>query len=137
MRRATLGAVALDQVVKTSSGTPTPMGLAASAGHVRLGLPGVSNTPNLPDGGVDVRVADTVGYGTSAVGPETSPAPAANFAGGQSIERKANAQSTAVSMSDGGADALGGNNFDSNDNANDFVVRPVRDPQNAAAAPEP
>ena len=131
------GMPALDQVVKTSAGAPTAMGLAAAAGHVRLGLPGVSDTPNLPDGGVDVLVSDTVGYGSTAVGAETAPAPAPNFAGGQSLERKAKSSSTATSMATGGADATAGNNFDSNDNANDFVVRPTRQPQNLASAPEP
>jgi hypothetical protein len=131
------GTVTLDQVVKTQAGNPTAMGLAATAGHVRLGLPGVSATPNLPDGGVDVLVSDTVGYGTAAAGPETMPAPAGNFAGGQSIERKAKASSTATTMSPGGADVGLGNNYDSNNNASDFVVRPNRDPQNLNSTAEP
>jgi hypothetical protein len=131
------GSVALDQVVKTQAGSPTAMGLAGTAGHVRLGLPGVSSTPNLPDGGVDFLVADTVGYGTAAAGPEGMPAPVGNFAGGQSLERKAKASSTATSMSAGGADVALGNNDDSNNNANDFLVRSNRDPQNLAATAEP
>jgi hypothetical protein len=103
---------------------------------VRLGLPGVSDTPNLPDGGIDFLVADTLGYGTGAAGPETSPAPVGNFSGGQSLERKAKSSSTATSMSSG-ADATAGNNEDSNNNANDFVVRPVRGPQNLSSPAEP
>lgn len=131
------GTVTPDQIAKTQGGNPTAIGLAATAGHVRLGLPGASATPNLPDGGIDALVADTVGYGTAAAGPEGMAAPTGNFAGGQSIERKAQASSTATSMTTGGADVTAGNNYDSNNNANDFVVRSNRDPQNLGSPAEP
>ena len=36
-----------------------------------------------------------------------------------------------------GVDATLGNNRDSDNNAADFVVRPARQPQNKASAPEP
>ena len=37
----------------------------------------------------------------------------------------------------GGADASAGNNFDSDDNGSDFVIRATRDPQNRNSATEP
>jgi hypothetical protein len=39
-------------------------------------------------------------------------------------------------MATGGADALKGNGYDSGNNANDFVQRTTRDPQNASSATE-
>jgi hypothetical protein len=121
-----------DLVVKTAAGADTTMNLSGTDGHVRLGLPGVSTAV---DGGIDL-VADTVGYGT-ALGAETAPVTGASFTTGQSIERKANALSTAASMAIAGADAAAGNNQDTNNNAADFIVRSVRQPQNKAAPTEP
>ena len=40
-------------------------------------------------------------------------------------------------MSTGGADALKGNGWDTNNNATNFVVRPTREPQSTSSAPEP
>src|SRR5213075_3002248 len=83
-----LGTVGADQVCTTGTGAPTTMGLAATGGHVRLGLPGLGSALNLPDGGRDPLVADTVGWGT-AVGPEGTAAPVANWANNNpgSLER--------------------------------------------------
>jgi len=132
-----LGGAGADQVCTTGAGAPTPMGLAAAGGHVRLGLPGLGSALNLPDGGRDPLVADVLGWGTAA-GPEGSPAPVANWANNNmgSLERKANASST-VSTMESGADVTRGNNHDSNDNSADFVQRNNRDPQNSASATEP
>jgi hypothetical protein len=126
------GSTAPDVVRKTGAGTPTTFDFAAGAGHVRIG-PGVLGTAL-----ADVNAVDTLGYGATAQGPEGSPAaPAAmTFTTGKSLERKASAASTAASM-ETGADAALGNNYDSNNNANDFVLRPVRQPQNKSSAPEP
>lgn len=78
---------------------------------------------------------DRVAYGT---GDAFEGAGAAGLpAAGASIERKAFAASTDVTMATGGADAAAGNARDSNDNAADFVLRAARDPQNAASAHEP
>jgi len=82
---------------------------------------------------VDAATVDTVGYG-SAAGPEGTAASAP--AAGSSLERKAYASSTAVSLSVGGADADSGNGLDTNDNGADFVVRPASQPQNAASPAE-
>ncbi len=125
-----------DRVVKTGAGVDTTMNLAGTDGHVRLGLPGVTTAPLLPDGGVDPLVADTVGYGSAAVGAETAPATGFTFTLGQSIERKANAASTAASMATG-ADLAAGNNRDTDNNLADFVVRSARQPQSKASAAEP
>lgn len=112
------------------------MSLSGTAGHVRLGLPGVTTAVSNPDGGVDLLVADTVGYGTTAIGPETSPIVGATFTTGDSVERKANAASTAASMASG-SDAAAGNNRDSDNNGSDFVIRVARQPQTKLSTPEP
>ncbi len=115
------------------SGTVTPnlksnvIAMSGTAGHIRIG-PGLN--PNTLD---DPNTVDKVGYGTSAVSPETSPA--AVPASGSSIERKAYSTSTPTTM-EGGADALKGNSQDSNNNANDFITRTTRDPQNTASTTE-
>ncbi len=125
-----------DLVVKTGAGVDTTMSLSGTDGHVRLGLPGVSTALVGLDGGVDPLVADTVGYGGSALGPETSPVIGASFSTGQSIERKANASSTAASMTTG-ADVAAGNNQDTDNNGLDFVIRPTRQPQGKVSSVEP
>ena len=101
--------------------------LSNSSGHVRLGTGALTKTL------VDAATVDTVGYG-SAAGPEGTAASAP--AAGSSLERKAYASSTAVSLSVGGADADSGNGLDTNDNGADFVVRPASQPQNAASPAE-
>lgn len=131
-----LGTPAADQVVKTLGGVDTTMSLSGTAGHVRLGLPGITTAVALPDGGVDPLVCDTVGYGTGAAGPETAPVTAANYTASQSNERKAQLSSTAASMESGG-DVNAGNNRDSNDNSLDFVIRSLRQPQNRSSPTEP
>lgn len=54
----------------------------------------------------------------------------------QSLERKALSTSDATSMAVGGSDEFKGNGFDSNDNATDFVLRSVSQPQNSGSATE-
>ena len=130
-----VGPPAVDETAKTSGGVDTTFGFSGTDGHVRLGLPGVTTAPLSPDGGVDFLVADTLGYG-AAVGPETASVTGAVFTSGNSYERKANAGSTAASMSSG-ADVSAGNNRDTNNNFADFVVRTSRQPQNKASALEP
>ncbi|MFP2964019.1 lamin tail domain-containing protein, partial [Myxococcus sp. 1LA] len=105
--------------------------MAAASGHVRLGYPELEGSDPIDS----PLVIDTVGYGTTANQPEGNRIPAAAPTAG-SYERKASAASTVESMTDG-ADALLGNGHDSNDNAADFIVRPTRQPQNAASPAEP
>ena len=114
-----VGAVAPDQLAVTSDNVATDLGLAAAAGHVRI---------------VDAQgaVVDKVGYGTTVNSPEAAAVVVpVMFTNDQSMERKATAGSTPDSMAAGGVDAARGNGVDTDNNANDFVVRAVRDPQNA------
>ncbi|HEX5745976.1 MAG TPA: lamin tail domain-containing protein [Archangium sp.] len=85
-------------------------------------------------------VVDRLAWGTATTAgldPEGSPAPLIdNAIAGSSLERKAYTTSTAATMAVGGVDADRGNGTDSNNNANDFVVRTARQPQNASSAAE-
>lgn len=101
---------------------------ASAGGHVRIG-------PNL-DARVldDPNTVDKIGYG-NANQPEGTAAPVHPAAGG-SLERKARPSSTAETMAEGGADALAGNGHDTDVNANDFVVRAARQPQNSQSPTE-
>jgi hypothetical protein len=132
-----LGSVAPDVSATTTTGAATTLGLASPGGHVRIGLPGLNTGPLLPDGGPDPLVSDTLGWGNAA-GPEGSAAPMANWSGNDagSLERKANASSTAMSM-ESGADVSAGNNYDTNDNGADFVQRSLRGPQCTTSPTEP
>jgi cysteine-rich repeat protein len=101
---------------------------ATRGGHVRLGRPGIGSSP------VDSLAVDTVGYGP-ANAPEGSAFPSLPVANG-SFERKAWSDSTDSSM-EAGAHSAQGNGFDSNDNAQDFVLRFNRGPQNRSSPSEP
>jgi|GEM_PF-1367219 len=85
-------------------------------------------------------VVDRLAWGSATstgLDPEGSFVPFIDNANaGSSFERKAYGTSTAATMGAGGADANRGNGTDSNNNANDFVVRTTRQPQNAASAAE-
>jgi hypothetical protein len=82
-------------------------------------------------------VLDRVCWGTAVAAIcEGTPLPGMSSTAMTSYERKANASSTAMSMSSG-SDALAGNRYDTNDNNTDFVLRSVRDPQSVASPPEP
>src|SRR5437867_2298462 len=80
---------------------------------------------------------DRVAWGT---GDQPEGSPTSNHgttANSNSVERKANATSTAASLASG-ADLNLGNGQDTNNNANDFVVQTNgRHPQNAGSSPEP
>jgi phosphatidylserine/phosphatidylglycerophosphate/cardiolipin synthase-like enzyme len=104
--------------------TPVNPGLGNTGGHVRL-IDAQSNE------------IDRVGW-LAATGPEGSAIGEAHPRGG-SYERKASASSTAASLQPGGAEALDGNGWDSDNNAADFVLQPVgmSGPQNSDSPPEP
>ncbi|MBX7113722.1 MAG: DUF4215 domain-containing protein [Myxococcaceae bacterium] len=122
-----VGAVAGDHVYGQ------PLAFAGDSGHVRIGFPNMSTAK------ADTNVVDWVGYGTAADSPEgTSKAPAVaagNIA--ESIERKALPSSTSMTMGPMGADAFKGNGYDSDNSGENWVVRSVREPQNAASPVEP
>ncbi|MFT3841056.1 MAG: DUF4215 domain-containing protein [Myxococcaceae bacterium] len=114
----------------------TDLQLSGTAGHVRIGLPGISTAKT------DPLEVDRLGYGTTADYSEGGGHIAALPNGSASYERKANPASTAVTMSDGGTDMTAGNGLDTDNNADvtqtdggmlkgDFVIRGLRDPQNA------
>ena len=98
-------------------------------GHVRIG-------PNL-DASVTTVAVDLLGYG-SGNSPEGGAGHAAPFhpALGGSLERKAVSTSNPTSMGSGGADALRGNGYDTDDNSTNFVTRAARDPQNSSSPTE-
>lgn len=104
----------------------TTIQMAAGGGHIRLGLSGVGTAVSDPANTVDI-----VGWGTANGAEGNAPIAAPGTAG--SMERRARPNSTAESMAAGGADATRGNGVDSNNNAADFVVRAVRDPQNKSS----
>lgn len=79
-------------------------------------------------------VIDKVGMG-DATDKESSTA--ASPASSDSIERKASSTSTIASMIIGGIDELMGNGEDTDNNANDFIVRAIPQPQNSSSAAEP
>ena len=74
-----------------------------------------------------VQIIDFVGYGAADAFEGAGPAVELDFT--SSIERKASANSTAMSMQKGGNEERNGNAYDSNNNANDFVLQKAPNPQ--------
>lgn len=94
------------------------------------------NSIALRQGAIDIgTLIDVLSWNdgsTLAEGDEFDPDPGAN----QSMERKALPTSTATTMAIGGADELKGNGFDANNNATDFVLRLLSQPQNSSSPTE-
>jgi len=84
----------------------------------------------------DNSMVDQIAWG-STINPQFVEGTAfpANMSGNESIERKAYSTSTVTSMTTG-TDTDKGNGFDSNDNATDFILRSVSQPQNSGSATE-
>jgi hypothetical protein len=81
------------------------------------------------------NIIDELGFGEVA---EFEGAPASGLdSSGGSLERKASAESTTETMSDGGSDEFMGNEEDTDNNHADFILRAVPAPQNTASLPEP
>jgi hypothetical protein len=80
------------------------------------------------------NVIDKVGIG-SALDFETKST--ATPSAGKSLERKANPNSTPDTMNIDGTDNLAGNGEDTDNNANDFIIRDIPDPQNSNSPAEP
>lgn len=131
------GATTADFVAVSASGNPKSLQIRSDSGHVRIALPGAGTMP----GPFDALISDTVGFGALATFGEGSPVMStpwgavAPYSGG-SLERKASSNSTSSSMGPGGSEENRGNNQDTYSNADDFVSRAVRLPQNAASATE-
>jgi hypothetical protein len=116
----------------TADATFVAVDMSATSGQLWL-----TTADQDPTGVSDIIVADMVGYGGSATNTHEGTNPAAAPASGGSIERKANATSTATTMAPGGVDHAAGNGYDSDDNVNDFVSQAAREPQNSASISEP
>lgn len=116
---------------------PTPdadgsLAMSSTKGKVAL----VNSTTALSGTGpTGSTIVDLVGFGSANGYEGSGPAPAPSNS--TSIERKANSNSSISSMGTGGADELEGNGYDSNDNANDFIVRSDPQPQNSGSPAEP
>ncbi len=108
-------------IVETSS---SALGLSNSGGHVALLNP-------------EEEVVDLVAW-EGGDSPEGSGDAGETETGG-ALERKASENSTAGSMASGGSEEKDGNGYDTDDNANDFVVHPDSEvhPQNSLNSPEP
>jgi phosphatidylserine/phosphatidylglycerophosphate/cardiolipin synthase-like enzyme len=128
----------LVQESQGASGTrdlPTPdaigvIAMSSSAGKIAL-VRDVSPISSQSDG----TVVDFVGYGPTASMSEGSPTPI--LSNTTSAERKALATSTDVTLAPGGSEEKSGNGWDTNNNANDFVVQSAINPQNSASPKEP
>jgi len=82
-------------------------------------------------------IIDTLAWGSGHTAPLVEgPAFPTNPTGNQSLERKALSSSTAPSMAIGGADEFKGNGYDNGDNATDFVLRTLSQPQNSTSSAE-
>lgn len=78
-------------------------------------------------------IIDKVGLGTAQ---DKETVATSNPSAGNSVERKANASSTAESMTTG-IDIDQGNAYDTDNNDNDFITRTTSQPQNSLNAQEP
>ena len=81
-----------------------------------------------------MTTVDKVGLGTAS-NKETQTV--SNPPDNGSVERKAKSTSTELSMSSGGEDEFLGNGEDTDNNASDFIVRTLSDPQNSQSPCEP
>ncbi|MGC9042860.1 MAG: lamin tail domain-containing protein, partial [Myxococcota bacterium] len=91
-----------------------------------------------------IRIVDNNGLEVDKIGffttdPEGSPAqnPCTSSPCTKSVERKARNTSIAATMQSGGIDEFLGNGYDTDNNANDFIVRDTKEPQNSSSPPEP
>jgi hypothetical protein len=116
---------------------PTPdfsgsLNLSATNGKVGL----TSTNTALPANSLSVGegIIDFVGYGTANA--FEGPAAATALTNSTSLERRANASSTAETMMPGGADNQEGNGFDTNNNSTDFIRISKPDPQNSKSPAE-
>ena len=108
-----------------------------SADTSTTGTIAASNSIALRQGSEDTgTLVDSLSWNSASQslkeGTEFSPNPS----GGQSMERKAYLTSNAPAMGSAGTDELKGNGFDSNNNATDFYLRTVSQPQNSSSLTE-
>jgi phosphatidylserine/phosphatidylglycerophosphate/cardiolipin synthase-like enzyme len=113
--------------------TPDAAGILALSGT--QGKVALSAGTSPVSGPTDPSVVDFVGYGAATMFEGSGPAPL--LSNTTSAERKASATSTAATLGVGGSEEKSGNGWDTNDNANDFVVPTSINPQNSASPKEP
>jgi hypothetical protein len=114
-------AAQLGNVTPDITYSSSQLGLAVSGGNVRI-IDASSN------------VVDMVAWGNGDSPEGKTVAPPVI---GGSIIIKARADSTAESMKSGGADEKSGHGYDTDNNANDFVLLDIAEPNNSASDPEP
>ena len=117
-----------------SQNLPTPdavgiIAISATQGKIAL----VSDTLTVV-ASIGGSVVDFIGYGAANMS-EGSPTPVLSNA--TSAERKASETSTDVTLAPGGSEEKAGNVWDKDNNANDFVIQSVINPQNSASPKEP
>lgn len=112
-----------DLSVVTSEGNPTYLGLASDGGKVRL-----INS--------DDDIVDLVAWGNDSLGAEGMPVNVDGFSWG-SLERKFDSNSTAELLAINGEQHWNGNDQDTNNNSNDFVLQNTPNPQNLLSLTEP
>lgn len=79
-------------------------------------------------------LVDKIGFGTASDSETTTET---NPSSGTSRERRANSTATSATMAIGGTDEFNGNGEDTDNNANDFVLRNIPQPQNSSSTLEP
>ena len=125
-----LGFVGNGALAPDAQGTFDISGSTTGGGHIALCSPSTTG-PALYG---FQNLVDLVGWGTGNMpeGGIGNAAPSHPALGG-SLERKASIGSTTATMANGGADALKGNGYDTNNNRTDFVVRSISNPQNSSS----
>lgn len=98
---------------------------------------GASNSVAIRQGNLDTgTIIDALSWDPGASSLKEGNQFPSNPQENEGLERKALSTSNAASMGIGGADEFKGNGFDLNDNATDFVLRSVSQPQNSSSATE-
>lgn len=95
-----------------------------------------SNSIALRSGNLNTgSIVDSLSWNSgSTLGEGTPYSP--NPGGDESIERKAVATSTAITLGVGGADEFKGNGYDTDNNINDFILKTSPQPQNSSSPTE-
>ncbi|OCX54424.1 hypothetical protein BEL04_09255 [Mucilaginibacter sp. PPCGB 2223] len=119
-----------DAVGATQVASSGKIALVASTTAISIPAPPANNPDTYPN------VVDFLGFGTGVdlVWEGTGAAGAGTGTSGtKCFERKANASSTAATMISTGTDYLAGNGYDSDDNANDFLLIANINPHNTSS----
>lgn len=114
-----------DLIVVTLESKPTSLGLAGEGGKVRL----LDNNHS---------VVDLIAWGSDSLGAESDPVNITGFSWNKgSLERKTIEDSTAELLAVNGGQHWQGNGWDTDNNAEDFVLQSQPNPQNMLSLTEP